>query len=234
MRLIKFLLFLVALASCYNSSTPEGYKLISTREALSSPQILSLIEESRQVIIEVAMRTKSISRDDFNLSQINIIYQRADSEQYYYKSSCDFQSLEGSLILSSFDVKYNPFTTTSSVTSYSFKLVKTLSEMILNFYKPLNLAEIDNRNEIEKVAHFGLEQIVKRASWEGKIFASYPVYEITSIKSVSKQISGRGIFYKCVINFAFNQDKNIETKVSEANFTVYYQPHQDKYFLLEF
>ena len=234
MRLIKFLLLLFTIASCYSLEIPKGYQPISVRKALSSPQILSFIQEGLKVIVEDAMKTKSIQRNNYNLSQINGIYRRGGFE-HNYKFNCDFQNPDGSFILASFDVKYNPFIRTSSVTSYSFKIAKTLAEAISQNYVPLDVSEIiKNRNEIKKVVNFGLEQIVKRASWEGKIFANYPVYEVTSIKSVSKQISGRGIFYKCVINFTSNQNKNIETKVSEANFTVYYQPHQDKYFLLEF
>jgi len=232
----KLLLFLALASSCFNTPIPEGYKSISIKEALSDPQILSLIEEGLKIIVEDSTEIKSIVRrgGNYSLFQINSVYQKVDNEYYNYKFSCVFQNLLSNSILANFEVKYNPLEMTSSSTFYSFEIIDKIEEVILELYEPVDFSAIETRNEIEKVANFGLQQIVKQASWKGKIFANYPVYEVTNITSVFKQNSGQGIFYKCAINFTANPSKNREKKFSEASFIVYYQPYQEKYYLLEF
>ena len=223
---MKLIIFLLIVTFCYSSPILGGYQPISIEEAQSNSRIKSFIQEGLQAITKDGMDTGEITTSDFVLSQINSVSLQILDEQNY-KFNCDFQDSQGTTIQADFEVTYNAFSKESSVTSHTYKVVtESVSETVQQSYVMIETSEIEHSTEIQKVINFGVEQVSKQATWEGKTSGS--TYQVSNIISVERQVSGSAIFYKCDVEFFAEQ------RFIEAKFTVYYQPQQDVCALIDY
>jgi len=223
---MKLIIFLLIIAFSYSTPILGGYQPISIQEVQDNKQINSFIQEGLQLIIKEGTEKGELTSSDFTLSQINSVSLQILEEQNY-KFDCEFQDSQGVTIQANFEVTFNAFSKVSIVASYSYKVIsENVNESVQDSYFEIDTSEIEHSVEIQKVINFGVEQVCKQASWEGKVEGA--TYQVSNILSVKRQVSGSAIFYKCDVEFFAEQ------RFIEARFTVYYQPQQDVCALIDY